>query len=237
VQAAEANAGTATQELKKAQVVAEASAKQVSEVQGQLDALRRESSGIRTERDETRSALAASKADLERMRANDLDPGALPAIDLPKLFARNTRYRTMVDFQSAGGAAVPGLDRGEVSKMVGASLQSAGLSEVPQSPYCIAVFVSVGREKVRSIGVMVLVLRTMKVPGEAGSREVAVWGQQRTSSATDAEAAGQVRGLLEELCKEFVAKAGLQTPGAPSAPPAANPASAPAAAPANAPAP
>jgi hypothetical protein len=247
VQAAEATASSATQELKKAQALAEASSKQAAEVSGQVDALRKESASVRAERDEVRSALAAAKADIERARVNDLDPGSMPQVDLAKVFARNANYRTMVDFQLAGSNAVPGLDKAEVEKMLGASMQTAGMTAVPQSPFRVAVFVSVGREKVRSIGVMMLVLRNMKVPGEAGSREVAVWGQQRTSSAGDAEASGQVRGLLEELCREFAKAAGVQaSTAAPSAPPSATPAApaqapvpatapAPAAAPANAP--
>jgi hypothetical protein len=99
----------------------------------------------------------------------------------------------------------------------------------------MAVFITVGREKVRSIGVMMLVLRNMKVPGEPGSREVAVWGQQRTSSASDAEAAAQVKGLLEELCRDFSSMAGVGA-SAPTQPPAAAPAPAPASVPATTPA-
>jgi len=227
VQAAETNASTAAQELKKAQAVAESATKQSSEMTGQLDALRRESAGVRTERDEARSALAASKADVERMRATDLDPGALPTVDLAKVFARATQYRTTVDYRVAGSTAVPGLDKTETEKALAASMQGVGLAAVQQSPYRVALFVTVGKEKIRSIGVMMLVLRTMKVPGEAGSREVAVWGQQRTSSASDAEASAQVRGLLEELCREFASMVGLAAT-APAQPPAAVPTPAPA---------
>ena len=241
VQAAEANASTAAQELKKAQAVAETATKQSAEMTGQLDALRRESAGVRTERDEARSALAASKADVERIRANDMDPGSLPSMDLAKIFARNTQYRISMDYRVAGANAVPGFDKAEAEKALMASMQGSGLAAVPQSPFRVALFVTVGKEKIRSIGMMMLVLRTMKVPGEAGSREVAVWGQQRTSSASDAEAAAQMKGLLDELCKEFVAMAGLssaapaQLPAAPAPAPTPSPAPAPASAPAPAP--
>jgi len=239
VQAAETTAATAAQELKKAQAVAETATKKSAESEGQIDALRRESAGVRTERDEARSALAASKADVERMRANDLDPGALPELDLANVFARNTQYRISMDYRVAGANAVPGFDKAEAEKALVASMQGSGLAAVQQSPFRVALFVTVGKEKVRSIGVMMLVLRTMKVPGEAGSREVAVWGQQRTSSASDAEAAAQVRGLLDELCKEFVAMAGLSSaaPAQPPAAPAPAPTPSPAPAPASAPAP
>ena len=239
VQAAETNATTAAQELKKAQAVAETASKQSADATSQLDALRRESAGVRTERDETRSALAASKAEVERMRAADLDPGALPQLDLTKVFTKASQYRTSMDYRVAGTSVVPGLDKTEAEKALVASMQGAGLSAASQSPFRVAVFVTVGKEKIRSIGVMMLVLRTMKVPGEAGSREVAVWGQQRTSSASDAEAAVQVKGLFDELCKEFASMAGVAatapapTPAAPA--PAAPASAAPAAAPANAP--
>ena len=139
----------------------------------------------------------------------------------------------------AGANAVPGFDKAEAEKALVASMQGSGLAAVQQSPFRVALFVTVGKEKVRSIGVMMLVLRTMKVPGEAGSREVAVWGQQRTSSASDAEAAAQMKGLLDELCKEFVAMAGLSSaaPAQPPAAPAPAPTPSPAPAPASAPAP
>ena len=231
VQAAEANASTAAQELKKAQAVAETATKQSTDAATQLDALRREAAGVRTERDQARSTLAASKADMERMRAADLDPGALPSLDLAKVFARSTQYRTSMDFRVAGTSAVPGMDKTEAEKVLVAAMQGAGLVAVPQSPFRVSVFVTVGREKVRSIGVLMLVLRTMKVPGEPGSREVAVWGQQRTSSASDAEAAAQVKGLLEDLCKEFVSMAGVGA-NAPAQPPASTRAPAPVPAPA-----
>jgi hypothetical protein len=169
------------------------------------------------------------------MRAADLDPGALPSLDLAKVFSRSTQYRTSMDFRVAGSSAVPGLDKTEAEKVLVAAMQGAGLTAVPQSPFRMAVFITVGREKVRSIGVMMLVLRNMKVPGEPGSREVAVWGQQRTSSASDAEAAAQVKGLLEELCRDFSSMAGVGA-SAPTQPPAAAPAPAPASVPATTPA-
>jgi hypothetical protein len=235
VQAAEDNASKAAQELKKAQAVAETATRQSADATTQLDALRREAAGVRTERDQARSELAASRADVERMRAADLDPGALPSLDLAKVFSRSTQYRTSMDFRVAGSSAVPGLDKTEAEKVLVAAMQGAGLTAVPQSPFRMAVFITVGREKVRSIGVMMLVLRNMKVPGEPGSREVAVWGQQRTSSASDAEAAAQVKGLLEELCRDFSSMAGVGA-SAPTQPPAAAPAPAPASVPATTPA-
>lgn len=236
VQNAETAAAAATQELKKAQAVADTAGKQAADTAAQLETARRDAAGVRTERDEARATLAATKSELEKMRADDLDPGALPQIDLASVFAGSKQYRTVVDYRLAGSAAIPGLDRAETEKMLAAAMQAEGLSVVGQSTFRIAVFVSIGPEKPRPIGVMMLVLRTVKIPGESGSREVAVWGQQRTSSANDVEAAGQVRGLLEDLCQEFASKSGAAAAPPASAPVPVHPAPA-APAPANAPAP
>jgi hypothetical protein len=62
---------------------------------------------------------------------------------------------------------------------------------------------------------MMLLLRSMKVPGENGSREVAVWGQQRLGAANDAQAVQQLEMLVQELCRELAATV---KPGSPSAP-------------------
>jgi hypothetical protein len=241
VQSAEATAASATQELRKAQSVAESATRQATESAGQIDALRRDAAGVRAERDESRAAQAALKADLERARANDLDPGVLPQMDLAGMFGGNAQFRTLVDCRIAG-SAVPGVDRSEAEKALDRALVGSGLKAVSQGPFRVAVFVSIGGEKPRrSMGVMMLVMRIMKVPGEAGSREVAVWGQQRTSAVSDAEASGQLRGLLEELCGELASVCGAKasvtgvpvTPASPAQP--ATPAPAPT--PANAPTP
>jgi DNA mismatch repair protein MutS2 len=104
------------------------------------------------------------------------------------------------------------------------AMTAAGINPAAQSPFKMAVFVSVGKEQPRrSLGVMVLLLRSMKVPGENGQREVAVWGQQRTSSCSDAEAAAQLQGLLEELSNELARAGGLRANGAGATPPATPP--------------
>ena len=224
VQAAESGAAAATQQLKQAQAAAEASAKQAADANAQLDTVRRDGATVRTERDEARSGLAAARSDLERMKANDLDPGALPALDLSKVFGGVTKVRTAVDLMVAG-PAVTGLARTDIDTMLGKALQQGGLEPASQSPFRVALFVSLGKDSPRrALGVMMLALRSMKVPGEAGSREVAIWGQQRTCTVSDAEASSQLQGLLDELGGELAR---------PSAPTAAQPAPAPQPAPAS----
>lgn len=233
VQTAESGAAAAAQQLKQAQAAAEASAKQATDANAQLDAVRRDGASVRTERDEARSSLTAARTELDRMKANDLDPGAMPALDLVKVFGGMTKVRTAVDLLVVG-PAVNGLTKDGIDAMLGKSLQQGGLEAAPQSPFRVALFVSLGKDSPRrALGVMMLALRSMKVPGEAGSREVAVWGQQRTCTVSDAEASNQLQGLLDELGGELARAAGMKaggTPTAPAPPPAAPPA--PAAAPA-----
>lgn len=219
VQAAESGAAASAQQLKQAQAAAEASARQVADVTGQLDTARKDAATVRTERDEARSGLGAARTELERMRASDLDPGALPALDLGKVFAGTTKVRTAVDLLVVG-PMVTGLGKDDIDALLAKALQDAGLEAAPQSPFRIALFVSLGKDQPRrALGVMMLALRSMKVPGESGSREVAVWGQQRTCTVSDAEASGQLRGLLEELGGELARSIGVRT-AAPAAPPA-----------------
>jgi hypothetical protein len=227
VQTAEAAAATAAQRVQQADAATEAARKQVAEGSAQLDAARRDAAAARTERDESRSQFAAAKTELDRLRAADLDPGSLPSMDLTKLFAgAKAQVRSQVDVQVVG-AGVSDFDQAGLQKTLTAGLLGAGLSSVSQSPFKVAVFVSLGKDQPRrTLGVMMLLLRNMKVPGESGSREVAVWGQQRTSLVTDAEATGQARGLFEELSRELAAAVLVPAPAtsaAPSTPPPAAP--------------
>ena len=236
VQAAESGAAAAAQQLKQAQAAAEASAKQAADATAQIDAARRDAATVRTERDEARSERETLRVAADRMKANDLDPGALPALDLAKVFGGVTKVRTAVDLMVAG-PAVTGLARTDIDTMLGKALQQGGLEPASQSPFRVALFVSLGKDSPRrALGVMMLALRSMKVPGEAGSREVAIWGQQRTCTVSDAEASSQLQGLLDELGSELARSAGLKPAGAtqtPSAPTAAQPAPAPQPAPAS----
>lgn len=240
VQTAESGAAAAAQQLKQAQAAAEASAKQAADATAQIDAARRDAATVRTERDEARSERETLRVAADRMKAADLDPGALPALDLAKVFAGVTKVRTAVDLMVVG-TAINGVSKAEIDGRLGEALRAGGLEASSQSPFRVALFVSLGKEQPRrALGVMMLVLRSMKVPGEAGSREVAVWGQQRTCTVSDAEASGQIQDLLKELCGELANAAGVKasggsggastaptSPSAPSAPqptPAAPPA-------------
>ncbi|NBX25898.1 MAG: hypothetical protein EBQ99_07595 [Planctomycetes bacterium] len=226
VQTAEAAAATAAQRVQQADAATEAARKQVTEGTAQLDVARRDAAAARTERDEARSQFGAAKTELDRLRAADLDPGALPSLDLTRVFAgAGAKVRSQVDVQVVG-AGVNDFDQAGLQKSLGAGLQAAGITAVGQSPFKVAVFVSLGKDQPRrSLGIMMLLLRNMKVPGEPGSREVAVWGQQRTSLVSDAEATGQARALLEELSRELGAAVLVKTPAAaaPTSPPPAAP--------------
>jgi hypothetical protein len=223
VQSAETTAADATQRVKKAEAEVQAAKAQAAESVTQLDTARRDAASVRTERDEARAAITAMRADMDRMKANDLDPGALPVVELTKVLAGNKDIRSSLDVQVAG-AALASMEKAAVEKTLQKAMTAAGINPAAQSPFKMAVFVSVGKEQPRrSLGVMVLLLRSMKVPGENGQREVAVWGQQRTSSCSDAEAAAQLQGLLEELSNELAMAGGLRANGAGATPPATPP--------------
>jgi hypothetical protein len=223
VQSAETTAADATQRVKKAEAEVQAAKAQAADSVTQLDTARRDAASVRTERDEARAAITAMRADMDRMKANDLDPGALPVVELTKVIAGNKDIRSSLDVQVAG-AALASMEKAAVEKTLQKAMTAAGINPAAQSPFKIAVFVSLGKEQPRrSLGVMMLLLRSMKVPGENGQREVAVWGQQRTSSCSDAEAAAQLQGLLEELSNELTMAGGLRANGAGATPPATPP--------------
>ena len=223
VQSAETAAADATQRVKKAEAEVQAAKAQAADSVTQLDTARRDAASVRTERDEARASVTAMRADMDRMKANDLDPGALPVVELTKVIAGTKDMRTSLDVQVAG-AALASMEKATVEKSLQKAMTAAGINPAAQSPFKVAVFVSLGKEQPRrALGVMVLLLRSMKVPGENGQREVAVWGQQRTSSCSDAEAAAQLQGLLEELSNELATAGGLRANGAGATPPATPP--------------
>lgn len=225
VQSAETTAADATQRVKKAEAEVQAAKSQAADSVNQLDAARRDAATVRTERDEARASATAMRADLDRMKANDLDPGALPVVELTKVIGGTKDMRTSLDVQVAG-TALASMEKAVVEKSLQKAMTSAGIQPAAQSPFKVAVFVSLGKEQPRrALGVMMLLLRSVKVPGESGQREVAVWGQQRTSSCSDAEAAGQLQGLLDELANDLATAGGLRATsgGAAPAPPATPP--------------
>lgn len=223
VQSAETAAADATQRVKKAEAEVQAAKSQAADSVNQLDTARRDAASVRTERDEARASITSMRADMDRMKANDLDPGALPVVELTKVLAGNKDIRSSLDVQVAG-AALASMEKAALEKTLQKAMTAAGINPAAQSPFKIAVFVSLGKEQPRrSLGVMMLLLRSMKVPGENGQREVAVWGQQRTSSCSDAEAAAQLQGLLEELSNELAMAGGLRANGPGATPPATPP--------------
>jgi len=231
VQQAETIATDATQRVKQADAeVLAVKAQSLSTVQ-QLDVARRDGTTVRTERDEARASVITARSELDRNKIVDLDPGSLPLIDLSKVTAGTTAMRCNIDMQIVG-SPVSGLDKAAVNTMLDLALASSSMSRAAQSPFKISVFVSLGKEQPRrSLGVMMLVLRIMKVPGENGQREVALWGQQRTSICSDAEVGGQLNGLIEELTRELSIAFGVRatagipptTPGTPPTTPPTTP--------------
>ena len=76
---------------------------------------------------------------------------------------------------------------------------------------------------------MLLVTRMMKIPGEAFSKQVAVWGQQRTSLVNQASAAVQLESLIKELVTAMSLELAIAAPTAtPAVAPTATPTAAPA---------
>ena len=227
VQAAEARTAELVERLKQSDTKSEAATRQLTESVAQIDQARRDAADARTERDGIRSQFNAAKSELDRVKAADLDPGALPSLDLVRVFAGTAAVRTAVDLQVVGQPA-PGVDKAVVETSLAAALKSVNIEPGPQSTFRVAVFATLGREQPqRPLGVMMLLLRSMKVPGEAGSREVAVWGQQRLGAANDAQAGQQLKLLVEELCRELAATvkphaAAAPAGGAPPPPAAGN---------------
>jgi hypothetical protein len=217
VQAAEARAAEVTERLRQSDAKGETLAKQLADSTAQIDQSKRDAADARTERDGIRSQFNAARSELDRTKAADLDPGALPVLELARVFAGTAAVRTSVDLQQAA-----------VETALALALKSATIEPGPQSTFRVAVFATLGRDQPqRPLGVMMLLLRSMKVPGENGSREVAVWGQQRLGAANDAQAAQQLQMLVQELCRELAATVKPGSPPAPaggasSPPPAGN---------------
>lgn len=231
VRTAESAAAAAVQRVQQSEQAAEAARKQVADETAELDAARRDVASARGERDANRVELTAARSELDRLRAADVDPGSLPSMDLRRVMgAAGSQVRSQMDVQVVG-ASVSGFDEASLEKALASELSAAGFTPTGQSPFKVAAFVAMGREQPRRpLGVMLLLLRNMKVPGESGSREVAVWGEQRISEVADAEAATQVVGMLkalsQTLAEAVLAKASPAASGsaAPGVPPADGPA-------------
>lgn len=217
LKASEATAAAAAEQLKQAKAAVETATRQASEATAQVDVVRRDAAGARAERDQAKAALASARSDLDRVRSSDADPGLLPTMELAKLFGAIRQVRTASVVQLNGGSAA--LDQAAVDAALVGSLSEAGLAAGSQSPFQVRLLVTVGQESTdHSVGLLLLVTRTFKVPGEAGSREVSVWGQQLTSHASDAQLLTQVQVMTKRLCAELGAAIGAKP-----APPASTP--------------
>ena len=219
LKASEASAAAAVAKLKDAQVTVDNATKQANEATAQLASAQRDAAGARAERDQAKAAAASAKADIDRMRTNDLDPGLLPAAELPKVFGGLKQVRAACTLQMNGSRAA--LEAQELEAGLVSALTQSGLPVGGQSPFQIRLFVTVGSEQPNhSIGLLMLAMRTVKVPGEAASREVAVWGQQRTAQADEERIAAQIQLMVQDLGRELGAALGVKAPPA-SAPKAA----------------
>ena len=162
------------------------------------------------------------------MKMLDANPSALPTAVLSKaIYGINAvRCSTAISFKTP----VLGVTEVEAKNQLGQALKNIGLNCAEQSPVEMMLLVSFSEDQPRrALGVMLLVTRVMKVPGEALSKQSAVWGQQRISLVNDASAATQLEALIQELVTA------MNLDLAPTTAPTTKPSSAPATAPASAP--
>jgi hypothetical protein len=159
---------------------------------------RNDASSVRAERDEARALATTGRAEYDKLKALDANPTALPTSDLSKAIGalKTVRCSATVSLRTS----VPGLDDATAKNNLTQALSSVGMTCSDQSPVEMMVLISLSEDQPRrALAVMLLVTRVMKVPGEALSRQVSVWGQQRTSMVNDASASTQVGSLIQEL--------------------------------------
>ena len=218
-----------------AQDLAANATRQASEASRQLGDARKEASSLRAERDEARSLGAVAQSDMDKMKMLDANPSALPTAVLSKaIYGINAvRCSTAISFKTP----VLGVTEVEAKNQLGQALKNIGLNCAEQSPVEMMLLVSFSEDQPRrALGVMLLVTRVMKVPGEALSKQSAVWGQQRISLVNDASAATQLEALIQELVTAMNLDLAPAAPiTAPTTAPTTKPSSAPATAPASAP--
>ena len=196
--------------------------RQADEASRQLVVARNDASSVRAERDEARAFATTGRAEFDKLKALDANPTALPTADLSKAIGalKTVRCFATVSLRTAA----PGLDDTTAKNNLTQALSSVGMTCSDQSPVEMMVLISLSEDQPRrALAVMLLVTRVMKVPGEALSRQVSVWGQQRTSMVNDASASTQVGSLIQELVATMnVELAPTTTPAAttPVVPPA-----------------
>jgi hypothetical protein len=206
--------------------------RQAEEATRQLADARKDAAGVRAERDEERARAAQQRSEFDREKSLESNPASLPAADLARAISsvKTVRCTAVVSLTTPA----PGLDDADVRNQLSQALTAAGLACGDQSPVEIMVLVSLSEDQPRrALGVMLLVVRALKVPGEAMSRQAAVWGQQRTSLVNAASASVQVDALIKELVAAM--KLDLATKSAPPSTPPATPPVAPPAVPPSSP--
>ena len=172
--------------------------RQAEEAARQLVDARKDASSVRSERDEARALATSSRGEIDQARAIDANPAALPAAPLSKSISgvKSVKCTALVMVKTP----VPGLADADAKSQLTQSLAGVGLTCAEQSPVEMMLLVSISEDQPRrALGVMLLVTRVMKLPGEAFSKQAAVWGQQRTSLVNDASAATQLNALIQEL--------------------------------------
>ena len=172
--------------------------RQAEEAARQLVDARKDASSVRSERDEARALATSSRGEIDQARAIDANPAALPAAPLSKSISgvKSVKCTALVMVKTP----VPGLADADAKSQLTQSLAGVGLTCAEQSPVEMMLLVSISEDQPRrALGVMLLVTRVIKLPGEAFSKQAAVWGQQRTSLVNDASAATQLNALIQEL--------------------------------------
>ena len=198
VDAAETFARDSKKQVEEMQKKMSDATRQADEASRQLVAARNDASSVRAERDEARAFATTGRAEFDKLKALDANPTALPTADLSKAIGalKTVRCFATVSLRTAA----PGLDDTTAKNNLTQALSSVGMTCSDQSPVEMMVLISLSEDQPRrALAVMLLVTRVMKVPGEALSRQVSVWGQQRTSMVNDASASTQVGSLIQEL--------------------------------------
>ena len=198
VDAAETSARDSKKQEEEMQKKMSDATRQADEASRQLVVARNDASSVRAERDEARALATTGRAEYDKLKALDANPTALPTSDLSKAIGalKTVRCSATVSLRTS----VPGLDDATAKNNLTQALSSVGMTCSDQSPVEMMVLISLSEDQPRrALAVMLLVTRVMKVPGEALSRQVSVWGQQRTSMVNDASASTQVGSLIQEL--------------------------------------
>ena len=198
VDAAETSARDSKKQEEEMQKKMSDATRQADEASRQLVVARNDASSVRAERDEARALATTGRAEYDKLKALDANPTSLPTSDLSKAIGalKTVRCSATVSLRTS----VPGLDDATAKNNLTQALSSVGMTCSDQSPVEMMVLISLSEDQPRrALAVMLLVTRVMKVPGEALSRQVSVWGQQRTSMVNDASASTQVGSLIQEL--------------------------------------